>query len=125
MKYQIFVKTIVTEQITTHAIECYSFDTIHMLKKRIQEKSGIISAQQRLRFCGQILVEDPGKTLKDYEIGNGSTLECREPGGSEVSHIQQLARANRERLLVQAAFYALQKPCAKAKSPSGPKFRKK
>ena len=103
-----------------------------MLKKRIQEKSGIISAQQRLRFSGQILVEDPGKTLKDYEIGNGSTLECREPDrGSEVSQSQKaFVRSYQERLLtqakeLQAAFYALKKPCVNGKSPSGPKFRKK
>ena len=104
LKYDILM----TEQITTpagitHVIECYSFDTIHTLKKKIQEKSGISSVQQRLRFCGRILVEDPGKTLKDYEIGNGSTLECREPAGmQEVSQV--IVRAYQESLLRKIAY---------------------
>ena len=115
-----------TEQITTpgitHAIECYSFDTIHMLKKRIQEKSGISSVQQRLRFCGRILVEDPGRTLKDYEIGNGSTLECREPERtSGVSPMQEvLARAYRE-LSAMAKIPRV----PRVTIVNGPKFRKK
>ena len=72
MRYQIFVKP----PGHTILVECYSFDTIDMLKKKIQEKGGIPHQRQKLRFYCGFYINDLGKTLKDYRIGKESTLEC-------------------------------------------------
>ncbi|KAI3854384.1 hypothetical protein MKX03_005504 [Papaver bracteatum] len=53
------------------AFEVERSDTVKSLKAKVQEREGILAAQQRLFFARSQLKED-GKTLADYKIKNES-----------------------------------------------------
>lgn len=52
-------------------------DTIRIIQEKIQAEIGIPLHEQRLRFDGQPLEDE--RTLLDYEIQNGSTLDLFKP----------------------------------------------
>jgi ubiquitin len=66
---QIFIKTLAGKIIT---LEFEPSDSIGTIKRKIQDKEGIPPEKQRLIF-GDMLLED-GRTLADYDIIEGATL---------------------------------------------------
>ncbi|CAG8668179.1 10468_t:CDS:1 [Cetraspora pellucida] len=66
---QIFVKMLCGKSIT---IDCKPNDTIDDVKKKIQDKEGILAHQQRLIFGGRQLEGE--KTVNYYDITKGCTL---------------------------------------------------
>jgi ubiquitin len=72
---QIFVKTFSGKTI---ALEVESNDTIENVKRKIEEKEGIPSHQQRLIFVNKIAGKafplEEGHTLGDYNVPEESTL---------------------------------------------------
>jgi len=77
---QIFVKTPTGETIT---LDVEASDTIVMIKAMVQSMRGYPRHEQRLIFAGQQLEND--RTLTDYNIQDGSTLELvlRMAGGGK------------------------------------------
>ena len=67
---QIKIKTDTGETIT---LDVEPSHTILYLKEQIQDKVGIPRKQQHLKFAGKTL--EDGRTLSDYKIQNGSTLD--------------------------------------------------
>ncbi|CAM9486805.1 unnamed protein product [Chrysoparadoxa australica] len=67
---QLFVKTLTGKTVT---VDVEPGDSIDTLKHKIQEKEGIPPEQQRLIFGGKQL-QGADKTLADYEIEEGTTL---------------------------------------------------
>jgi ubiquitin len=67
---QIFVRTVAGKHIT---LDVDPFDSIEYVKKKIQDKEGILPAQQRLTYSGYQL--EDGHTLRDYSIAHNSTLQ--------------------------------------------------
>ena len=70
MGMQIYVDTPSSGKI---ALEAESNDTVENIKAKIEDKIGIKPGIQILKFNDVVLEE--GKTLKDYTIGNESTLQ--------------------------------------------------
>ena len=66
---QLNVKTLSGKTIT---LEVEPDEPVERLKAKIQEKEGILPDQQRIIFGGRQL--DSMKTLSDYDINDGSTL---------------------------------------------------
>ena len=66
---QIFVKTITGKAFT---VDVHEDDPVENVKKKVYEKIGLDSAQQKLLFGGETL--DDKKTLKDCGIIKESTV---------------------------------------------------
>ena len=56
----------------TILVDTNTADTVEELKRKVQDKAGIPTDQQRIIFCGKLLL-DPN-TLSAYNIEDGSTL---------------------------------------------------
>ena len=56
----------------TFFVSALAGETVDSIKQKVQDEEGIPSDQQRLLFEGKQLVDD--QTLRDYNIGSGSTL---------------------------------------------------
>jgi 8-oxo-dGTP pyrophosphatase MutT (NUDIX family)/ubiquitin len=81
--FQLFVKTVSGKTIT---IQVEPADTIDTVKDRIRDKQGTSLDEQRLVYAGKQLQD--GRTLSEYSIGQGSTLELvpRLLGGCYFCH---------------------------------------
>ena len=66
---QIFVKTLTGKHIT---LEVEPTDRIEDVKQKVQDKEGIPTEMQTLKFAGKIL--EDGNTLQDYSIQKDSTI---------------------------------------------------
>lgn len=76
----IFVET---EDGKTLVILTEGSDAIQQLKYKIQDKAGIQVGRQQLFFAGNEL--EDGRTLNEYAIGNGTTLQLVLVAGSDIS----------------------------------------
>ena len=66
---QIFVKTLTGKHIT---LEVEPTDRVEDVKQKVQDKEGIPTEMQTLKFAGKIL--EDGNTLQDYSIQKDSTI---------------------------------------------------
>ena len=67
---QIFVKTLTGKHIT---LEVEPTDRVEDVKQKVQDKEGIPTEMQTLKFAGKIL--EDGNTLQDYSIQKDSTIQ--------------------------------------------------
>lgn len=69
----------------TIALDAESGDSIENVKKKLEAKTNIAAGEQHLYYGGKLLVD--GRTLADYNIQKGSTLQLRRvPSGTALTN---------------------------------------
>ena len=63
-------------------LEVESSDTVQQVKYRVQDQQDISPQVQRLVFAGQLLEE--GRTLSEYNIPSGATLQLYLPTAASI-----------------------------------------